>query len=213
MVKAPAIPLDRVVPVAVAMVLSWASAAPVRAAENASAVARDVVVDRVVISTDHQPRIIVSLSRSARQAVLNLNAEPLAVAVADVDHDGRPDLSALLPHRQLLVWLNSGDGGFAQLQPRTPLNAKRSTRSRSHGWRIHRSPLEHALRFGADTHARRSAPTTQGTPSGFAGLHDSPIVQAAPPSRFALAPPPDRLPTSGRAGRRESRGPPCPPAV
>ena len=213
MAKAPAPPFDRIAPVAVAMVLCGAFAAPVGAASSVADVERDGVVDSVVVSTTRQHQIIVSLSGPARQAVLNLSAQPVAVAVVDVDQDGRLDLSALLPHRRLLVWLNSGDGEFAQLRPRAPLNARRVSRPRSHGWRIHRSPLEHALRFGADSHARRSAPSTQGTPSGFAGLHDSPMVQAAPPGRFVLAPPPDRLPTSDRAGRRKSRGPPYPSVV
>jgi len=201
-------PLKRIAPTAIGVALSCTLSGPAQAADAPGDFDRDAVVEKVVVSADRQNQIVVSFSRPARQEVLHLTAQPLAVAVADVDHDGRLDLSALLPHRRLVVWLNAGNGEFAQLQPHAPLNPRRASRPKFHGWHIRRSPLEHALRFGTDSHARRSAPTTQGTPSGFAGLHVSPIEQAAPPGRFVLGIPPDRLPTRDGAGRHESRGPP-----
>ena len=85
------------------------AATPARAAINAD-FNGDGVPDRIVLPRPPETNIVVRISGAAPQ-VLKFPGHLLSIVAADVDHDGRLDLSALSEHRGVFVWLNKGGHG------------------------------------------------------------------------------------------------------
>ena len=165
----------------------------------------DGVVDRIVVLTEQRhPEIVVSISGHSSPQILKLAGRPVSLVVADVNHDGHLDLSALFPNRRVLVWLNYGRQGFSRLHSQT--------RSRLHRRGTPRgSPLERALLFTAPSSHPGSPPAGQATPTSAVLLRDSRLGEVLPAISAFDLPSSEQVPLNNRAGRCPSRAPPALP--
>jgi hypothetical protein len=187
--------------VGLALAALCVTATPARASV-ATYFSNDSGIDDVSVSAPPRPEIIVSISGHETPQVLKIGDTPLALVVADVNHDGVVDLTALFPHRHLVVWLNSGSHGLWRLRPQTVPRSRRRTASGS--------PLLRVLLITRTGHDRRGAPAGQVSswPTPMAP-YDPPIAGTLPTiARFDL-PFTERIPSNERAGRQTSRAPPA----
>jgi VCBS repeat protein len=78
----------------------------------------DGILDRVVERDGHSDRTVrIDLSSRPAPEFAHARADIVAVAAADLDNDGHPDLLASSADGTLTVWRNRGDGSFALLAP------------------------------------------------------------------------------------------------
>ena len=178
------------------------AATPARAAVTAD-FNGDGVLDGVVVSEPPRPVIVVSIAGRTEPQILKVAERPIAVVVADVNHDGTPDLTLLFPNRRLRVWLNYGAQGFSPLHPQVHSKPAKPRRRGPRG-----SPLLRVLLLSGPGRNQSGPPAGQATPPTPVAPYDPPDADALPTIRDVDLPSAERIPPADRAGRCASRAPP-----